>query len=121
MPQLFDLIELIIDIPERNLRSGMRGTIVHCHSETAFEVEFTNEHGETLDEWSFTTNQFIVVWRNTTHTWVPLTEQAAALISHLPNEAAHEVLDFARFLAIREQQKVSQNKTRDMVEQLVTA
>ncbi|MCX6045666.1 MAG: DUF4926 domain-containing protein [Chloroflexi bacterium] len=121
MPELFDLVELIIDIPERNLRAGMRGTIVHCHSETAFEVEFTNEQGETLDEWSFTTNQFIVVWRHATHDWVPLTEQAAALVAHLPSAAAHEVLDFARFLAIREQQKISQNNPKDMVEQLVTA
>jgi hypothetical protein len=121
VPELFDLIELIIDVPERNLRAGMRGTIVHSHSETAFEVEFANEHGETLDVWSFTTNQFIIVWRNTTRNWVPITEQAAALISHLPDNAANEVLDFARFLAIRAQQNVHQSNRRDMVEQLVSA
>src|SRR5689334_2044410 len=101
MVELFDVIELIIDIPERNLRAGSRGTVVHCYSETAFEVEFANEEGETLDLWSFTTDQFIVVWRNATHDWVPIAEQAAAIMARLPKDAAREVLDFARFLAVR--------------------
>ncbi|NQU53900.1 MAG: DUF4926 domain-containing protein [Bacteroidetes bacterium] len=27
----------------------MQGTIVHCHTDKAYEVEFTNERGETLE------------------------------------------------------------------------
>lgn len=42
MPNLGDIIELTVDIPERNLRAGMQGTIVPSHSERVYEVEFTN-------------------------------------------------------------------------------
>ena len=121
MVELFDVIELIIDMPERNLRAGIRGTVVHCHSETAFEIEFANEEGETLDLWSFTTDQFIVVWRNATHDWVPVAEQVAALVAKLPNSAAREVVDFARFLAVRAQQRMPESSVHTMTEQPVTA
>jgi len=121
MPELFDVIELIIDIPERQLRAGMRGTILDCYPDGAFEVEFANEFGETLDFWSFTTDQFIVVWRNATHEPVPLAEQAAALVAHLPEATAHQVLDFARFLAARSQTPIAQNRAPSAVEQPVFA
>ncbi len=75
MPDLFDIVELIEDIPERGLRAGMQGTIVECHSNNAYEVEFTNEQGETLDFLALYPNQFIVVWRAKAKDWVPLAEQ----------------------------------------------
>jgi hypothetical protein len=40
-----------------------------------------------------TDEQFIVVWRAKTQTWLPIAEQIAALITHLPEEARQEVLD----------------------------
>jgi hypothetical protein len=43
MPDLFDVIELAMDIPERGLRAGMQGIIVERHPGDAYEVEFTNE------------------------------------------------------------------------------
>jgi hypothetical protein len=36
MPNIGDVIEIIIDIPTRNLRTGTQGTIVHCHNEAAY-------------------------------------------------------------------------------------
>ena len=63
MPDLFDVIELTVDIPERGLRAGMQGTIVEYHSNNAYEVEFANEQGETVDFLALYPNQFIVVWR----------------------------------------------------------
>jgi hypothetical protein len=63
MPNIGDVIEIIIDIPTRNLRAGTQGTIVHCHNEAAYEVELTNEEGETLDFLALTPEQFVVVWR----------------------------------------------------------
>jgi hypothetical protein len=42
MPDLFDVIELAVDLPERGLRAGMQGTIVERYP-GAYEVEFTNE------------------------------------------------------------------------------
>jgi hypothetical protein len=103
MAEIGDVVELITDIPDRNLRAGVKGTIVHSHSNRAYEVEFTNEEGETLDFLAVRPEQFIVVWRAETQEWVPIAEQAAALVANLPDEAGREVLNFARFLSVRAQ------------------
>ena len=100
MPDLFDVVELTVDIPERGLRAGMQGIIVHCHPGDAYEVEFTNEAGETLDFLALRPEQFIVVWRAQTKKWVPIAERIAALA----------VLDFARFLHARRQQSLAGRK-----------
>lgn len=110
MPDLFDVIELTVDIPERGLRAGRQGTIVHCHPGDAYEVEFTNEAGETLALCTLSPNQFIVVWRAKTKEWVPIAERIAALMSQLPEEARKEVLDFARFLHARRQQSLAEKR-----------
>ena len=107
MPDLFDVIELTTDIPERGLRAGMQGTIVECHPGDAYEVEFTNELGETLDLLALRPDKFIVVWQAKTRTWLPISERVAALVAHLPEETGQEVLDFARYLhAQRQRQRV---------------
>jgi hypothetical protein len=69
MPDLFDVVELTVDIPERGLPAGMQGTIVHCHPGDVYEVEFTNEVGETLDFLALRPEQFIIVWRAKTKKW----------------------------------------------------
>jgi hypothetical protein len=97
-PELFDVVELLVDLPESSLRSGTRGAIVDCHRDGTYEVEFTNEEGETVALCSLSVEQFIVVWRTKTQTWLPITEQIASLITHLPEDARQEVLHFARFL-----------------------
>ncbi|OQY56930.1 MAG: DUF4926 domain-containing protein [Candidatus Parabeggiatoa sp. nov. 2] len=97
MPEIGDIVEMTVDMPERNLRVGAKGTIVHCHSNNAYEVEFTNEEGETLDFMPLSPEQFIVVWRVETQEWVTVAEQAAAIVKNLPDNTAKEVLDFARF------------------------
>jgi hypothetical protein len=79
----------------------MQGTIVHSHVDQAYEVEFTNDEGETLDLVALRLGQFTVVWRAQTQAWVPVSEQAAALIAALPDAAKQQVLDFARFLSVR--------------------
>jgi len=104
MPDLGDVVELIVDIPDRNLRAGIQGTIVHCYADQAYEVEFTNNEGETLDFLALRPEQFIVVWRAKTQQWVSVSEQAVALIANLPDGAKQQVLDFARFLSARMQQ-----------------
>ena len=48
MPELFDLVELLVNLPADNLSIGDRGAIVECLDETHFEIEFTNEEGERL-------------------------------------------------------------------------
>lgn len=101
MAELYDIIELIVEIPERNLHIGDQGTIVLCHTPNDFEIEFSNELGETLELLTLNTNQFIVVWQAETRQWISVGERTAALIDRLPDDAAQEVLDFARFLSVR--------------------
>jgi len=105
MPDLFDVIELAVDLPERGLRAGMQGTIVESHPGDAYEVEFTDELGETLDLLALRPDQFIVVWQAKTRTWLPISERVATLVTYLPEEAGREVLDFARFLRLRRPQQ----------------
>jgi hypothetical protein len=100
---LFDVVELLVSMPEYNLLAGARGAVVHCHPDGAYEVEFTNEEGETVALCPLSPQQFLVVWRAKTRSWTPIAEQVAALLARLPERAELEVLDFARFLHAREQ------------------
>ncbi len=101
MPKIGDIIELTKDIPKRKLRSGDRGTIIHSHNDDVYEIEFSDENGETIDFLALSTKQFIVVWRIETQQWVPIAEQTTVLLASLPDEAAKEIFDFARFLSAR--------------------
>jgi hypothetical protein len=101
MPEIGDIVEIVKDIPIKNIRAGMQGTVVHSHSNDVYEVEFTNENGETLDFLALPARHFIVVWQVATRQWIPIAEQASALIAVLPDDAARQVFDFARFLSVR--------------------
>jgi uncharacterized protein DUF4926 len=49
MMNLFDVVELAVDLPEEGLRAGAVGTIVDDYAgSAAFEVEFTDGDGRTL-------------------------------------------------------------------------
>jgi len=100
---LFDVVELLVDLPEHSLHAGATGAIVHCYPDDTYEVEFTNEEGETLALCPLSPQQFIVVWQARTRTWLPIAEQVAALVARLPEGAEQEVLDFARFRHARRQ------------------
>jgi hypothetical protein len=104
-PELLDIVEVLVDLPVHALQAGARGTVVHCYPDNAFEVEFVNEDGETTALCPIPAAQCIVVWKASTKQWLPAEEQAADLVSHLPEEAKQEVLDFARFLHARKRQK----------------
>jgi Domain of unknown function (DUF4926) len=97
-PELFDVVELLIDLPEYNLRAGVQGAIVECYQENNYEVEFSNSNGETLALCTLSARQFIVVWSAKTKTWLPISERVAAILNNLDNQKQEEVLDFARFL-----------------------
>ncbi len=101
MLHIGDVIELVEDIKNGNLRAGSRGTVVHQHSAEDFEIEFTDDDGQTTDLLALGPEQFIVVWRSDTRQWVPVSEQICALLEKMPDEIAVEVLDFARFISVR--------------------
>ncbi|MGK5094125.1 DUF4926 domain-containing protein [Deltaproteobacteria bacterium TL4] len=103
MAEIGDVVELIVDVEEVNLRTGMQGTIVHCHSKEVYEVEFSDKEGETLELLALGSQQFIVVWQASNQEWVSISQQASELIAKLPKNAAIEVLDFARFISAKVQ------------------
>ncbi len=74
---------------------GMQGTIVRCHPGDVYEIEFTDEAGETLDFLALRPEQFIVVWRAKAKEWVSTAERIAALMAPLSEGAEQEVLDNA--------------------------
>jgi hypothetical protein len=106
MPELFDVVELTVDIPEHGLCAGMQGTIVHCHS-GSYEAEFSNGAGETLDFLSLVPEQFIVVWRARLKSWVPLRERIALLMDRLHEEEEREILDLDYLLHARKHQSLT--------------
>ena len=97
-PELFDVIELLVDLPEDNLRAGVQGAIVECYDDSHYEVEFTNQDGETLALCTLSPKQFIVVWKAKTKRWLSVPEQLVAAMAHLSEEHKKQVLNFARSL-----------------------
>ncbi|NJL89956.1 MAG: DUF4926 domain-containing protein [Coleofasciculaceae cyanobacterium SM2_1_6] len=97
-PELYDVIELLIDLPQVAIKAGQLGTIVDKHNENVYEVEFSNSQGETLAFLSVKTNQFIVVWKSETHSWVSLADRVFAMLEVLPEERQKQVLNFTRSL-----------------------
>lgn len=97
-PELFDLVELLVDLPEHNLMMGEQGTIVEDYNDGCYEIEFSNDLGETIALCSLPMQQFIVIWKAQNKTWLSLTEKLTALIDKLPKEKQEKILDFTRFL-----------------------
>lgn len=42
-PTLFDIVELLLNLPEYNLKIGEQGAIVEVFDDGFYEVEFANE------------------------------------------------------------------------------
>jgi hypothetical protein len=97
-PELFDVIELLVNLPDHNQFIGNKGTIVEDFEDGQYEVEFANEQGETLALCTLSTEQFIVVWQAQTKKWVSVSEKLTEIIHYLPESKKQEVLNFARFL-----------------------
>lgn len=97
-PDLFDVVELLVDIPELGRSAGDRGAIVEQYSDRASEVEFTNPEGETLALHTLSPEQFIVVWQAKTKTWVSLADRITSAVQILSEERQEEVLNFTRSL-----------------------
>jgi hypothetical protein len=97
-PELFDVVELLVNLPESQQSIGTQGSIVECHDLNHFEVEFSNEAGETTALCVLLPQQFIVVWQAQTKQWLTTTDKITAIFDNLSENKREEVLDFARFL-----------------------
>ena len=61
--EVFDGIELLVDLPELKLNLGARGEIVYAHPEGTYEVKFSDRQGETIGLCTLSSEQFALVWR----------------------------------------------------------
>ena len=62
--KLLDIVALIVDLPEHNLRRGEIGTVVELLADgVAFEVEFSDRDGQTYESIGLHPEKFIVVKR----------------------------------------------------------
>ena len=77
--ELFDIVELLVDLPGDSLNAGDKGAIVDCYSDGNYEVEFTNSEGETLALCTLSNDQFIVVWKASTKSWLSKSEKITAI------------------------------------------
>lgn len=94
-PELLDVIQLLVNLPEHQQLIGTQGTIVECHDLNHFEVEFSNESGETTALCVLSPQQFIVVWQAQTKQWLTSTDKITAIFGNLPENKREEVLGFA--------------------------
>ncbi|MGD1895691.1 MAG: DUF4926 domain-containing protein [Phormidesmis sp.] len=95
-PELFDVIELLVDVPEHQQSIGTQGTIVECYDDGAFEVEFANADGETTALFALTHQQFIVVWKASTKQWLPTAEKITEILEQLSENKQEKIFDYAR-------------------------
>jgi Domain of unknown function (DUF4926) len=58
---LLDTVALIEDLPERHLSRGEVGTVVEVLTNDAYEVEFSDEQGQTYAELALRTDQLVLL------------------------------------------------------------
>lgn len=96
MPELFDVVELLVILPETNLQVGVRGAIVDRYSDGTYEVEFSDSSGETIALHTLSAEQFLVVWKAKERRWLSVSELLAAMVERFSDERQQQVLEFAR-------------------------
>ena len=59
-----DGVSLTQDLPEFGIKKGMLGTIVHIYTrpELAYEVEFCDANGRTVEQLALTPDQIALDW-----------------------------------------------------------
>ncbi len=61
MPQLFDVVALLADLPQRGLVRGQVGTIVEQLAPGVYEVEFSDDTGKTYATAALRSEQVMVL------------------------------------------------------------
>ena len=59
--EILDTVALAADIPERDLKQGEVGTVVELLDPNVFEVEFSDDEGQTYAEFALRRDQLIVL------------------------------------------------------------
>ncbi|GEM_PF-285991 len=61
--KLFDMVALVVDLPEYNLRRGQVGTVVEYLAPNIFEVEFNDQEGQVYESLALSTDKFVLLRR----------------------------------------------------------
>lgn len=69
LPQLFDIIVCDRDFPELNLEQSSAGTIIECHGDDAYEVEFSGDDGIPTLTTVITLHNSVLEWDDGEQTW----------------------------------------------------
>lgn len=59
--ELLDTVALLEDLPERGLDRGEVGTVVELLAPEIFEVEFSDDEGQTYAQFALQSNQIIAL------------------------------------------------------------
>jgi hypothetical protein len=59
--QLFDVVALTEDLPQRNLFRGQVGTVVESLASNVFEIEFNDDEGQTYAMLALREDQLMVL------------------------------------------------------------
>ena len=65
--RLLDVVALTIDLPDHNLHRGEVGTVIECHTDDAFEVEFVARDGYTYALVTLRSSQLISLRQKREH------------------------------------------------------
>ncbi|MEG4112785.1 MULTISPECIES: DUF4926 domain-containing protein [unclassified Microcoleus] len=95
LPEVFDVVELLVILPEYNLHLGARGAIVDCYDDGNYEIEFSDRSGETIVLCTLSTEQFLVVWKSKERRWLSVSELLAAMVERLSDERQQQILELA--------------------------
>lgn len=59
--ELYSVIAIICDIPEKQLRKGQVGTVVEKLAKNVYEVEFCDKNGQTIITTSIKSEQILIL------------------------------------------------------------
>jgi hypothetical protein len=59
--KILDVVALLKDRPDERLLRGQIGTVVECYSNNDFEVEFSNNNGETISLLTLSTDEIMLL------------------------------------------------------------
>jgi hypothetical protein len=60
--KILDVVALTADLPDRKLRRGQVGTVVELLAPNVFEVEFSDDEGQTYASFALRADQFMVLY-----------------------------------------------------------
>lgn len=102
-PAVYDTVELLHEqhTDDYILPAGTHGTVIHQYADQIYGVEFINSGSRIPFEVVLMAQQLTVIWQASSRQQVPLSEQLAQVIDHLPEPEQAELLAVARTLNAR--------------------